>query len=79
MMREATAGSATAAKIRVLVVDDSALIRSVMSEIIGSQPDMEVVGVAPDPIVAREMIKRTQSGRADAGRRDAEHGRPGFP
>jgi two-component system chemotaxis response regulator CheB len=40
-------------------VDDSALIRSVMSEIIGSQPDMEVVGVAPDPIVARELIKQT--------------------
>jgi two-component system chemotaxis response regulator CheB len=46
-------------KIKVLIVDDSALIRSVMSEIIGSQPDMEVVGVAPDPIVARELIKKT--------------------
>lgn len=46
-------------KIKVLIVDDSALIRSVMSEIIGSQPDMEVVGVAPDPLVAREMIKQT--------------------
>jgi len=46
-------------KIKVLIVDDSALIRSVMSEIIGSQPDMEVVGVAPDPLVARELIKQT--------------------
>lgn len=46
-------------KIKVLIVDDSALIRSVMSEIISNQPDMEVVGVAPDPIVAREMIKAT--------------------
>lgn len=46
-------------KIKVLIVDDSALIRSVMREIIGSQPDMEVVGVAPDPIVARELIKQT--------------------
>ena len=46
-------------KIKVLIVDDSALIRSVMKEIIGSQPDMEVVGVAPDPIVARELIKQT--------------------
>ena len=46
-------------KIKVLIVDDSALIRSLMSEIIGSQPDMEVVGVAPDPLVARDMIKRT--------------------
>jgi len=46
-------------KIKVLIVDDSALIRSVMSEIVGSQPDMVVVGVAPDPIVARELIKQT--------------------
>jgi two-component system chemotaxis response regulator CheB len=46
-------------KIKVLIVDDSALIRSVLSEIIGSQSDMEVVGVAPDPLVARELIKQT--------------------
>jgi two-component system chemotaxis response regulator CheB len=46
-------------KIKVLIVDDSALIRSVMTEIINSQPDMEVVGVAPDPLVARELIKQT--------------------
>lgn len=46
-------------KTKVLIVDDSALIRSVMSEIIGSQPDMEVVGVAPDPLVARDLIKQT--------------------
>ncbi|HEX8884343.1 MAG TPA: response regulator, partial [Noviherbaspirillum sp.] len=48
----------TGAKIRVVVVDDSALIRSVLREIIDSQPDMEVAGVAPDPLVAREMIRR---------------------
>lgn len=46
-------------KIKVLIVDDSALIRSVMREIINSQPDMEVVGVAPDPIIARDLIKQT--------------------
>ncbi len=46
-------------KIKVLIVDDSALIRSVMREIISSQPDMEVVGVAPDPIVARDLIRQT--------------------
>jgi two-component system chemotaxis response regulator CheB len=46
-------------KTRVLIVDDSALIRSVLKEIIGRQPDMEVVGVAPDPIVARDLIKQT--------------------
>lgn len=45
-------------KIRVLIVDDSALIRSIMTQIISSQPDMEVVGVAPDPLVARDLIKR---------------------
>jgi two-component system chemotaxis response regulator CheB len=41
----------------VLVVDDSALARKLLSAIIGEQPDMEVVGAAPDPIVAREMIR----------------------
>jgi two-component system, chemotaxis family, protein-glutamate methylesterase/glutaminase len=46
-------------KIKVLIVDDSALIRSVMAQIIGEQPDMEVVGAAPDPIVARDLIKQT--------------------
>jgi len=46
-------------KIKVLIVDDSALIRGVMTEIINSQPDMEVVGAAPDPLVARDLIKQT--------------------
>ena len=45
-------------KIKVLVIDDSALIRGVMREIINSQPDLEVVGLAPDPLTAREMIKQ---------------------
>jgi len=44
-------------KIRVLVVDDSALIRGVMKEIINREKDMECVGAAPDPLVARELIK----------------------
>lgn len=44
-------------KIKVLVIDDSALIRSLLTEIINSQKDMEVVGAAPDPIIARDMIK----------------------
>jgi two-component system, chemotaxis family, protein-glutamate methylesterase/glutaminase len=43
--------------IKVLVVDDSALIRSLMTEIINSHHDMEVVATAPDPLVARELIK----------------------
>lgn len=45
-------------KIKVLVIDDSALIRSLLTEIINSQRDMEVVGVAPDPLIARDMIKQ---------------------
>ena len=45
-------------KISVLCVDDSALVRSLMTEIINNQPDMEVVAVAPDPLVARELIKQ---------------------
>ncbi|WP_374494459.1 chemotaxis response regulator protein-glutamate methylesterase [Zoogloea sp.] len=43
--------------IKVLVIDDSALMRSVLSEVINSAPDLEVVGTAPDPIVARDLIK----------------------
>ena len=48
----------TVKKIRVLAVDDSALVRSLMVEIINNQPDMEVVATAPDPLVARELIKQ---------------------
>ncbi len=43
--------------IKVLIVDDSALIRSLLTELINSQPDMTVVGVAPDPFIARDRIK----------------------
>ena len=45
------------AKIRVVVVDDSALIRSMLSSLINSQPDMECVGTANDPYQAREIIR----------------------
>lgn len=44
-------------KIKVLIIDDSALIRSILKEVINSYPDMEVVGIAPHPLQAREMIK----------------------
>jgi len=44
-------------KIRVLVVDDSAVMRQLLTEILNSDPDIEVVGTAPDPFVAREKIK----------------------
>jgi two-component system chemotaxis response regulator CheB len=43
--------------IKVLIVDDSALMRALLTEIIGGAPDLVVVGSAPDPIAAREMIK----------------------
>jgi len=44
-------------KTRVVVVDDSALVRSLLTEIINRQPDMCCVGAAPDPLLAREMIR----------------------
>ncbi|MFT4099694.1 MAG: chemotaxis response regulator protein-glutamate methylesterase [Burkholderiaceae bacterium] len=51
--------AAGASRIKVLVVDDSALIRQLMTEIINRQPDMTCVGAAADPFVAREMIRAT--------------------
>lgn len=47
-------------KCRVLIVDDSALMRQLLHEILSSDPDIEVVGVASDPFVAREKIKALQ-------------------
>ena len=44
-------------KTRVVVVDDSALVRSLLAEIINRHPDMQCVGAAADPLVAREMIR----------------------
>lgn len=44
-------------KIKVLIVDDSALIRALLTEIINQADDMQVIGVARDPIVAREKIR----------------------
>ena len=43
-------------KIRVLVVDDSAIVRKIFSEELSKYPDIEVVGAAPDPYVARDKI-----------------------
>jgi two-component system chemotaxis response regulator CheB len=43
--------------IRVLVVDDSALVRNVLKAVINEQPDMQVVGTAPDAFVARDMVR----------------------
>jgi len=45
-------------KIKVLVVDDSALVRQVLTSIFNDTPDLQVVGSAADPYVAREKIKQ---------------------
>lgn len=46
--------------IRVLVVDDSALIRKLMSTILAADPEIEVVGTAMNPLIARRKIKQLQ-------------------
>ncbi|MEO8655613.1 MAG: response regulator, partial [Ramlibacter sp.] len=43
--------------IRVLIVDDSAVMRAILSRVVSAQPDMEVVAVATDPVVAIEQIR----------------------
>jgi two-component system chemotaxis response regulator CheB len=43
-------------KIRVLVIDDSAVVRKILSSTIDAESDLEVVGTAPDAYVARDMI-----------------------
>jgi two-component system chemotaxis response regulator CheB len=45
-----------ARKIRVLVVDDSAIVRKLLTDAISSDPELEVVGTAPDPYIARDKI-----------------------
>ena len=47
-----------AKKIRVLVIDDSAIVRKILSETLATEADIEVVGTAPDPIIALDKIKR---------------------
>jgi two-component system chemotaxis response regulator CheB len=43
-------------KIRVLIVDDSAVVRKLLGDALAGEPDIEVVGTAPDPYVARDKI-----------------------
>lgn len=43
-------------RIRVLVVDDSALVREILCAGLGEDPGLEVVGTAPDPFAARDLI-----------------------
>jgi two-component system chemotaxis response regulator CheB len=44
--------------IRVLVVDDSAVMRAFLGRVVGSQPDMELAGASPDPLLAIDRIRR---------------------
>ena len=43
--------------IRALVVDDSALMRQILTQLLSEDPEIEVVGAAQDPLIARQMIK----------------------
>jgi two-component system chemotaxis response regulator CheB len=47
-------------KIRVLVIDDSALMRRILTELLARDPDIEVIGAAPDPYIARDKILKLQ-------------------
>ncbi|WBY02456.1 chemotaxis response regulator protein-glutamate methylesterase [Ramlibacter tataouinensis] len=44
--------------IKVLVIDDSAVMRAFLGRVVGAQPDMELAGVASDPLLAIERIRR---------------------
>src|SRR5208337_3237429 len=50
----------TQQKIKTLIVDDSAIVRKILSEELSRFPDIEVVGTAPDPFVARDKIVKLQ-------------------
>ena len=49
-----------AERIRVLIVDDSAVVREMLTRELSRDPQLEIVGAAPDPFVARDMIVRLQ-------------------
>lgn len=43
-------------RIKVLIVDDSAIARKLLCDALSAEPDLEVVGTAPDPYIARDKI-----------------------
>ena len=47
-------------RIKVLIVDDSAIVRRILTEAMSAEPDLEVVGTAPDPYIARDKILTLQ-------------------
>lgn len=59
MTTSTSAPSSRSKRIRVVVVDDSALVRSLLKQLLESAPDIQVVGQAADPIQAREIIRTT--------------------
>lgn len=44
--------------IRVLVIDDSAVMRAFLSRVVSAQPDMELLATSPDPLIAIDRIRR---------------------
>src|SRR3546814_17766657 len=75
-------GAVLMARIKVLIVDDSALIRQLMTEILSADPELEVVGSASDPLLARYKIKKLKQdvltpgeiGRASGTERVGKYG-----
>src|SRR6201989_2447071 len=57
VMSNTATGAAGTRRIKVLIVDDSALVRSLLTDILAADPAIEVVGAAGDAHVAREKIK----------------------
>ncbi|HOC75890.1 MAG TPA: chemotaxis response regulator protein-glutamate methylesterase [Deltaproteobacteria bacterium] len=47
-------------KIKVLIIDDSALVRKLLKDILDSDPGIEVVGTAPDPVIAIRKIREAE-------------------
>lgn len=47
-------------RVKVLIIDDSAIVRKILSEALAGEPDLEIVGTAPDPYVARDKILALQ-------------------
>ncbi len=45
-------------KIKVLIIEDSKLMQKLLSEALTADPQIEVVGIAEDPLIARDLIKQ---------------------
>lgn len=61
--------------IRVLIVDDSALVREVLTQMLGKSPDIEVIGAAFDPIFAMQQMKKCWPDVIGRKRSIPRHGR----